>query len=48
MAFFRDGGVSCVLDSSCMPYTLRVSVRPFLALAKKSEFLEVPYDCFRL
>ena len=42
IVFFRDCGVSSVLESSCMSYTLRFSVRCFLALTKKSEFLEVP------
>jgi hypothetical protein len=44
MVFFRDCGVSSVLESSCMAYTLRFSVRCFLALTKKSEFLEVPFS----
>ena len=42
IVFIRDCGVSSVLESSCMLYTLRFSVRCFLALTKKSEFLEVP------
>ncbi len=42
MHFFRDSGVSSVLESLCMPYTLRFSVRCFLALTKKLLFLEVP------
>ena len=40
--FFRDSGVSPVLESSCITYTLRFSVRYFLALTKKSLFLEAP------
>jgi len=27
MHFFRDSGVGIALESSCMPYTLRFSVR---------------------
>jgi len=44
MHFSRDSGVSSVLESSCMPYTLRFSVQRFLALTKKSLFLEMPYS----
>jgi len=56
MRFFRDSGVSPVLEypkhslrswgrlSSCITYTLRFSVRYFLALTKKSLFLEVPIN----
>ncbi len=46
IVFFRDCRVSAVLESSCMLYTLRFSVRCFLALTKKSEFLEVPLSFF--
>ena len=42
MHFFRDCRVSAVLESSCMTYTLRFCARHFLALTKKSLFLEVP------
>jgi len=42
MHFLRGSGVSSVLESSCMSYTLRLSVRRFLALTQKSLFLEVP------
>ena len=41
MHFFRDSGVSNVLASSCVNYTLRFCARCFLALTKKSQFLEV-------
>ncbi len=42
MHFFRDCGVSAVLESSGITYTLRFCARCFLALAKKLLFLEVP------
>ena len=42
MRFFRDCRVSAVLEASCMTYTLRFCARHFLALTKKSLFLEVP------
>ncbi len=42
MHFFRDCGVSAVLESSCMTYTLRFCARCFLALTKTLLFLEVP------
>ncbi len=42
--FSRDCGVGAVLESSCMPYTLRFSARHRLALIGKSEFLEVPLN----
>jgi len=42
MHFSRDSCVSSVLESSCMPYTLRFSVRGFLALTRKLLFLEAP------
>ncbi len=42
MHFSRDSRVSPVLESSCIPYTLRFSVRCFLALTRKSLFLEAP------
>ncbi len=35
MHFFRDGGVSAVLQSSGMTYTLRLRARCFLALTKQ-------------
>ena len=35
MHFFHDSGVSPVLESSCIPYTLRFCARGFLALTKK-------------
>jgi len=38
MHFFRGSGVSFVLESSCMPYTLRFCVRRFLVLTKKLLF----------
>jgi hypothetical protein len=41
MRFLRDSRVSPVLESSCMFYTLRFCARGFLALTKKSLFLEV-------
>ncbi len=41
MHFFRDCGVSAVLESSCMTYTLRFCARCFLALTEKLLFLEV-------
>ena len=40
MRFLRDSCVTPVLDSSCILYTLRICARDFLALAKKSLFLE--------
>ncbi len=42
MHFFRDCGVSAVLEFSCITYTLRFCARCFLALTKKLLFLEVP------
>jgi len=42
MRFFRDYFVSFVLESSCMPYTLRFSARCLLVLTKKSLFLAAP------
>ncbi len=42
MHFSRDRGVAAVLESSCIPYTLRFCVRRRLALTKKSLFLEMP------
>ncbi len=48
MHFLRDSGVSAVLEHldgtlfSCLPYTLRFSARRFLALTKKSLFIEAP------
>jgi hypothetical protein len=47
MHFFHDSRVSSVLESSCMSYTLRFCARCFLALAKKSLFLETPLDIQR-
>jgi len=44
MHFSRDSCVSSVLESSCMPYTLRFSVRGFLALTRKLLFLDVPLN----
>ncbi len=35
MHFFRDCGVSSVLESLCMTYALRLRARCFLALTKK-------------
>ena len=43
MHFFRDFGVSSVLESSCTLCTLRFSARCFLELTEKSLFLEVPF-----
>jgi len=42
MHFFRDFGVSAVLESSCISYTLRFCARRFLALTKKLLFLRTP------
>ena len=42
MHFFRDSGVSSVLESSFTPRKLRFSGRCFLALTQKLLFLEVP------
>ena len=42
MHFFRDSGVSSVLESSFTPRKLRLSGRCFLALTQKLLFLEVP------
>ncbi len=42
MHFFRDCGVSAVLESSGMTYTLRFCARCFLALTKQLLFLEAP------
>ncbi len=42
MHFFRDCGVSAVLESSGITYTLRLCARCFLALTKQLLFLEVP------
>ena len=36
IVFSHDSSVSSVLESSCMPYTLRFCARCFLALTKKS------------
>ena len=44
MVFSHDSGVSPVLESSCMSYTLRFCVRCFLALARKSSFFEAPIN----
>jgi len=44
MVFFRDSGVSPVLESSCITYTLWFCARCFLAIMKKSSFLEAPYS----
>ena len=38
MHLFRYSGVSTVLESSCMTYTLRFCARYFLALPKKVHF----------
>ncbi len=46
MHFFRDCGVSAVLQSSCMTYTLRLRARCFLALTKKLLFVEMPFILF--
>ena len=46
MHFFHDIGVSFVLESSFTPRKLRFSGRHFLALKKKSLFLEVPLRAF--
>ena len=42
MHFLRDNGVSSVLESSCIIYTLRFCVRYFLVLTQKSQFLFSP------
>ena len=42
MSFFRNSGVSAVLESSCIAYTLRFCARGFLALTKKILFSKVP------
>ncbi len=36
IVFFRDCGVSAVLESSCITHTLRFCARRFLVLTKKS------------
>ena len=41
MVFSHDSRVSPVLESSCMSYTLRFCARCFLALARKSSFLQI-------
>ncbi len=43
MSFFRDSGVSSVLESSCIVYTFRHCARCFLALTKKILISEVLY-----
>jgi hypothetical protein len=42
--FYRDCCVGSVLESSCMPYTLRFSARCLFTFTKKLLFLEVPYS----
>ncbi len=42
MHFFRDCGVSAVLESSGITYTLRFCARCFFALTKKLLLLEAP------
>lgn len=44
IVYFRDCCVSSMLESSCVPYTLRFSSGCFLALTKKSYFLELPLN----
>ena len=44
LVFSHDSCVSSVLESSCMSYTLRFCARCFLALTKKSLFLEMPFS----
>ena len=46
MHFFRDSGISSVLESSFTPRKLRLSGRCFFALTKKILFLEVPLRYF--
>jgi hypothetical protein len=48
MVFFRDSGVSSVLESSFTPCKLRFCARYFLALTKNPHFLEVPFSDFLL
>ena len=48
MHFFRDSSVSAVLESSCIALYTAVCARGFLALTKKSLFLECPLLFFKV